>query len=467
MSPQPGRLLRLSTLDSIYADADSVTTPMHGAELQVYILPEHVSALAWVTAVRERLVRISARMPFMNHRLHRDPLNVGMPVWVSAVVDFEHHIRVVQLDSPGDRQTLANCCARLHAERLDPARPLWQHTLLHGLDGNRVAVYFKGHHAYGDAQMQQAFHALLMDGGPEPESLSPVPWLNPPPIGQRLGDTLQRNLDSWRSLFEQSPASMTRSALQIRPMPVQPAAFNRRIDRERQLLLLDFPLQPLLAVTKQEDCKFNDVFLAMISKALSTLDPVPLVALCSIALPGEQALGDAGNRTASMQIDLASGLESARERLRQIARNTMAAKDQLARRAANPDLVLEIPGGSAALRVALRLAEGGDKGGAEGTGLAGQLRWPFHLVVSNVRGPTTRQALVDATLDHSWFVSMLYHGLGLAVACFSVGQFLNISIVMCPSAMPKQAQLRDAFQAAYAELVQLVDVGQALSPHYS
>lgn len=460
MAPQPGSLLRLSPLDSIYADADSVTTPMHAAELQVYILPEQMSALAWVTAVRDRLVRISARMPFMNHRLHRDPLNVGMPLWVSAFVDVEYHIRVIQLDSPGDRQTLANCCARLHEERLDPARPLWQHTLLHGLDGNRVAVYFKGHHAYGDAQMQQAFHALLMDGGPDPESLPPVPWRNPPPIGQRLGDTLQRNLAGWRSLFEQSPAALTRSAFQIRPLPVQPAAFNRRIDHKRQLLLLDFPLLPLLAIAKQEDCKFNDVFLAMISKALAALDPVPLVALCSIALPVEQALGDAGNRTASMQIDLATGLASAHERLRQIANNTMSAKDTLAKRAANPDHVLEIPGGSAALRVALRLVEGG----AEATGLAGQLRWPFHLVVSNVRGPTTRQSLIGATLDHSWFVSMLYHGLGLAVACFSVGQCLNISIVMCPSATPKRAQLRDAFHAAYAELVQLVDVNRAPMP---
>lgn len=453
MSPQPVNLRRLSTLDSIYVEADSVATPMHGAELQVYILPESVSAISWVTAVRDRLVRISARMPFMNHRLHRDPLNVGMPVWVSAFVDFEYHIRVVQLDSPGDRQALANCCARLLEERLDPARPLWQHTLLYGLEGDRVAVYFKGHHAYGDAQMQQAFHGLLMDGGHEPESLPPVPWLDPPSTGQRLGDTLRRNFNTWRSLFDQSLATMARSAPLINPLPVQPAAFNRRVDGERHLLLLHFPLAPLLALTKQEDCKFNDVFLTMVSSALSAIDRVSLVALCGIALPIEQALGDSGNRTASMQIDLASGLKSPRERLRQIARNTSAAKGRLAKRPANPELVLEVPGSSAALRVALRMGEGAD--------LAGRLRWPFHLVVSNIRGPTTRQTLLDAALDHSWFVSMLYHGLGLAVACFSVGQFLNVSIVTCPSAMPQRARLGDAFQGAYEELVQLVATNRA------
>lgn len=438
---------RLSPLDEVYTAADSEHTPMHGGELQIYQLPDGLSAQEWLAQAQDRLRAIARHLPFMNHRLHRDPLNLGPPVWVSAPVDLDAHIRHVTLPSPGDAHALEACVAQLYEPRLQPGRPLWQHTFITGLEGDRAALLFKGSHAYADAQMQREVHELLNDGGPEAEAL-PLPERLPIPSARRLlADTLARARTGAAEAPSKVPDLLAASSSRMWG-PVPPASFNKAVNEKRTITLVRLPIAPLAQLSRQEGCKLNDVFLALVSGALGVNESTPLHGLCSVALPTTTRLEKATNATASIRVDLASTVADPLQRLRLIAQHSTEAKSQVRGLGEIAGWNPEVPGLSAALTAMLRIGER--------TGLDRHTRWPFHVVLSNVRGPVDAPTLAGARLEASYFLSMLFHGLGLAVACFSVGEHLNISITACPRAAPTQSALREAFADAYEALARCV-----------
>lgn len=89
------------------------------------------------------------------------------PAWVAdAQFDPTSHVRAADVDAPVDRAELRTVVARLFAERLDRARPLWQIDLVPLADGGGALVW-RIHHALADgtAAMRYA-KALLWDAAP-------------------------------------------------------------------------------------------------------------------------------------------------------------------------------------------------------------------------------------------------------------------------------------------------------------
>ena len=64
--------------------------------------------------------------------------------------------------------------SRLHAQRLDPRRPLWECYLIEGLEGNRFAVYNKMHHAMMDGA--GGMNLLQSRMSTNPGDSLPPPW---------------------------------------------------------------------------------------------------------------------------------------------------------------------------------------------------------------------------------------------------------------------------------------------------
>jgi diacylglycerol O-acyltransferase len=76
--------------------------------------------------------------------LFRPRLGFGWPLWVDAPsFDIGDHVRVKDVDAPGDEAQLLDACAAIARHRLDPTRPLWELWLLPGLSEGRVGVYFR------------------------------------------------------------------------------------------------------------------------------------------------------------------------------------------------------------------------------------------------------------------------------------------------------------------------------------
>ena len=98
--------------------------------------------------LRERLVSaVHAVHGYGNGR----PRRTGVPRWVDAGhLVLDHHLRRVQLPPPGSMADLLRLAGQQAGEAFDDRAPLWQMTVVEGLDGGRAAVVIKVHHAVTD-----------------------------------------------------------------------------------------------------------------------------------------------------------------------------------------------------------------------------------------------------------------------------------------------------------------------------
>ena len=62
--------------------------------------------------------------------------------WITdSNFDIDYHVRHSALPRPSRIRGLLALMPWLHAQRLDPRRPLWEPSLIEGLEGERSAVY--------------------------------------------------------------------------------------------------------------------------------------------------------------------------------------------------------------------------------------------------------------------------------------------------------------------------------------
>ena len=102
-----------------------------------------------LSRLRERLVSAAHAVPRLRQRVQ--PRRTGVPRWVDAGhLVLDHHLRRVQLPPPGSLADLLRLAGQQAGEAFDDARPLWQMTVVEGLDGGRAAVVIKVHHAVTD-----------------------------------------------------------------------------------------------------------------------------------------------------------------------------------------------------------------------------------------------------------------------------------------------------------------------------
>lgn len=125
--------------------------------------------------------------------IKRVPFDLHHPVWVH-VPDFrpDDHIHEAELASPGDRAELCNFLSDLMAKPLDQDRPPWEIWVVHGLEGGRIAMAFKIHHALADgktlARLIESTHAPTpVTAGPDAGTLAAEPLPGKPRL---IGDAL-------------------------------------------------------------------------------------------------------------------------------------------------------------------------------------------------------------------------------------------------------------------------------------
>ena len=78
------------------------------------------------------------------------PGRLANPVWVDdESFDMSYHVRRAGLPRPGTDRQLQDFVARV-PRKLDRTRPLWEVYYVEGLQGGRVAIVTKTHHAIID-----------------------------------------------------------------------------------------------------------------------------------------------------------------------------------------------------------------------------------------------------------------------------------------------------------------------------
>jgi len=107
-------------------------------------------------------------LPPLGWRLAEVPFGLDYPYWVDDnEFDLDFHVRELALPPPGTDRKLAEQVARIVARPLDRARPLWELYLIHGLEGGKVAMLTKIHHALVDGLSGAEIMGVLFDLSPE------------------------------------------------------------------------------------------------------------------------------------------------------------------------------------------------------------------------------------------------------------------------------------------------------------
>lgn len=461
---------RLNGQDSLFVYGEASGWPLHMGSLAVYdpaTSPDGLDLERVRELYRQRLPHLAA----FRHRLVRVPGGLDRPVWVEEpTVDVARHVHGVRLPAPGTQEQLADLVGDLHTPRVALDQPPWDVWVVEGLEGGRVAVFTRLHHAAVDGvrgmEVQAATHDLaptdpvFRPGGSagagcgEPGLLSLLEG-----AGLRLAGTPVRAL---RAAGHGARSAGRLTGVLMRgelagmalPFTAPRTSLNRAVGPRRGLAFCSLPLAPVKEAAHREGVTVNDVVLAVTGGALrrylderGELPRRSLTAGVPVGLPGEGGTRPVGgNRWGVLVSSLATDLADPVERVRAISRSSRAAK--VVQRAVGPDLwldALDFPPGL--VGVAAR--------GYAGLGLVRLHPTVVNVVVSHVRGAPFPLYLAGARMEANYPLGPIADGLGLNLTVISYRDSLDVGLAVCPDAVEDPWQLVAALRAEAADLAAL------------
>jgi len=149
---------------------------LNSAFATVTILDRHPD----MDRLRGRLLVAANSVPHLRHRVVSALGRLAPPEWrEDPDFDLDFHVREVALPSPGTERQLFDLAAKLVADPFDRTRPLWEFTVIGGLEGGRAAMVQKMHHTITDGEggvrMSVQFIDVARDApDPEPPAARPA-----------------------------------------------------------------------------------------------------------------------------------------------------------------------------------------------------------------------------------------------------------------------------------------------------
>ncbi len=145
---------RLRGLDAVFLYLETPSQHMHVTATMLLEpdpeagAPDHAAVVEEVTAIL--LHRLVAQDAFRK-RIVASPLGIAHPVWIDAPgFRPRDHVRTVTLPAPGSVAQLSELVGAIAAVPLDRSRPLWELWTIDGVEGGRLGVVLKVHHAMLD-----------------------------------------------------------------------------------------------------------------------------------------------------------------------------------------------------------------------------------------------------------------------------------------------------------------------------
>src|ERR1051326_5676954 len=130
---------------------------------------------------RRRMAHAAARIPRLRQRIDGRQ-------WVEDPdFDLDYHVRHIALPPPDTHRQLLDDAARVYEHAFDPARPVWQLTMVDGLEGNRAALLTNMHHTLSDGVGAVRMSAMFLDVEPDAPD---EPTLDPGPDRETAAPTI-------------------------------------------------------------------------------------------------------------------------------------------------------------------------------------------------------------------------------------------------------------------------------------
>ncbi len=334
---------RLSSLDATFLELeqheDGATMHIGGA-LIFEPLPE-TGGPPSLDALHELLHERLGSLPRFRMRLSEERVHgLQRPVWVvDPAFDVRDHVRRAALPAPGGEEEVDDWLGDFWSHRLDRSRPLWEMTLVDGLQDGCWMLATKTHHAMVDGVGSVDIGHVLLDVEPHPapreapedagpddaaDRRSRIPgWL--PSALSAAHDVLDATVGTVlhpRRLLKagQATAAMGEVLWKDEVLSARPSMMNVPIGSTRRFVSVPFELSEVKQVKQCLGGTVNDVVLATCAGALRTLfehrgeqlNP-PLRAMVPVNLRGEDH-ESLGNKVSSLFVELPIGESDRRRR---------------------------------------------------------------------------------------------------------------------------------------------------------
>ncbi len=449
----------ISPTDSMFLIGESREHPMHVAGLQLFVPPEG-SGPDFISDLHETIVKNDDFQPTFRKHPGRLLGGISNVAWAfDNDVDIDYHLRRSGLPRPGRVRELLELTSRLHGTLLDRHRPLWEASLVEGLEDGRFAIYTKMHHSLLDGVSAQRLMMRSMSPDPDDREIR-VPWTLGPkrrtkaPGGSR--SPLQSVTDAVGSIASLAPSalSVARAALVEQqltlPFRAPKTMFNVPIGGARRVAAQSWPLARIRAIKSAAGVTVNDVVLAMCSGALraylieaDALPDTPLVAMVPVSLRAEDEKDAGGNMVGTILCNLATDTEDPAKRLDAI--NT-SMRD-------NKKVFAELPRSQALALSAFLMC-----GIAFGLvpGFVSSAPPPFNIVISNVPGAREPLYWNGARLDGNYPLSIALDGQALNITLTNNADNLDFGLVGCRRSIPHLQRLLVHLEDSLADLEKAV-----------
>ncbi len=254
--------------------------------------------------------------------------NFSLPTWEpDPGFDIATHMRHATLPAPGGEAELLDWLGDFYSHRLDRAHPLWETTLLDGLEDGRWALVTKVHHCLVDGISGVGVVNALLDAEPDPPPGSK--GLVPPPAQPghaeeadrsalaKLAGAVGGGVDT--ALHPRKLASALSRSRSMAEMVVREeligaphTSLNEPIGGMRRLAAVDVSLDELKSIKCELGGTVNDVVLAAATGGLRRLfehrgegsDVDSIRAMVPVSLRQAHEELALGNRVSSLFIDL-------------------------------------------------------------------------------------------------------------------------------------------------------------------
>jgi WS/DGAT/MGAT family acyltransferase len=399
--------------------------------------------------------------------------------------DLDAHLVVASLPEPAGPAELQSLAAQLAAERLDPARPLWQ---VHFVEryGSGSAWVLRVHHCYADgmAMVRVLLSLTEQDAGPALAAssvagrshgpavqfgrLQPlVQWLDQ--VSQPASDILESALAEGARLLEGGvhrmfhPEETARIASQaggmvgefakVLALPDDPPTPLRAKLRGEKRVAWTTPLElaEVRTVARALDCSINDVLMATLAGALGAhlreahgldTDGLVLRASMPINLRAAEDPMTLGNKFGLVFVDLPVGVRNPLQRAFRMHDTLRALKGSL-----QPPMTLLTLGMMGMLPAAMQspLIELFSRKGT--------------VVASNVPGPQAPLTLCGQRIDEVYFWVPQSGSIGLGASLLSYAGKVYFGLIADVAILDNPRSLADRFGSEFEQLLLATTVG--------
>jgi diacylglycerol O-acyltransferase / wax synthase len=472
------KMLQLSAQDATFVYLETPHTPMHIGSVAIY---DPSTAPNGFVRFKDILAFIGSRLGgarSFRQRLVRVPFDVDHPYWIEdPEFDIEYHVRHIALPKPGDWRQLCIQVARLQSRPMDLTKPLWEFTIIEGLDNieglptGSFAMYSKVHHAAIDGmsgvEMSAAIHDLDAMMTPletpdvwQPENMPNVAelltksYFNSLKHPLRVVETIGRSLPGLAKLTQQ----VRKGEVSVRNAgPAPKTRLNGQVSAHRVWDAVPLPLSDIRTIKNAvEGATVNDVVLSIVGGALriylKSKDELPkdtLTAMAPISVRQEGEKAALGNLVSAMVVGLGTQIEDPLERLRYVHREAVNSKALTNAVGAKTlaDYSKLMPSALAGLAARLYTR----------TGAANAHAPAYNCVVTNVPGSRVPLYFCGAKMVGMYGTGPIFDGMGLINVVYSYGSEVAISFTsdreMIPDPATYSAALRASFEALKARAV--------------